>query len=61
MSNQSRLLRLPAVCALTGLSRATVYRLSRLGAFPHPVRIGLRAVAWPSDVLDAWIAQRAVA
>lgn len=59
--NQSRLLRLPAVCALTGLSRSSVFRLAKLGLFPVPRKIGLRAVAWPSDVLDAWIAQRAVA
>lgn len=61
MSNQPRLVRLREACALAGLSRSSVYRLASLGMFPKPVRIGLRAVAWPSDVLDAWIAQRTAA
>lgn len=61
MSNQPRLVRLREVCAITGLARSSVYRLARLGMFPSPRKIGLRAVAWPSDVLDAWISQRAAA
>ena len=53
-----RLLRLPEVLAMTGLKRATLYRLMKIGQFPPPVRLTVRTVAWrESDVL-AWIASR---
>ncbi len=48
-----RLLRLPEVLRMTGLSRSTLYRLIGEGRFPAPVRIGPRAVAWRErDVLE---------
>ncbi len=55
-----RLLRLSAVENLTGLRKSSIYTYmgSKENAFPTPVRIGARAVAWrESDVL-AWIAAR---
>ena len=52
------LLRLPAVRARTGLSRSSIYARVAAGTFPRPVAIGARAVAWPSDVIDAWIGER---
>ena len=39
-----------------GLARSTIYRLMRSGKFPHPKRIAGRAVRWPENELDAWIA-----
>jgi prophage regulatory protein len=54
------LLRLPAVEAETGLSRATIYRLASEGAFPAPVKLGARASAWRTADIDAWIASRVV-
>jgi predicted DNA-binding transcriptional regulator AlpA len=39
------LVRLPAVVKATGLSRATLYRLARTGAFPRPRKLGERASA----------------
>ena len=56
-----RLLRLSAVENLCGLRKSSIYTYmgSKVNAFPTPVRIGARAVAWrESDVL-AWIAARA--
>ena len=51
-----KVLRLPAVIELSGLSRSTIYRLIKLGKFPAPVRIGEAATAWlPADI-DAWFA-----
>ena len=51
----SRLLRLPAVLALTGLKKSSIYAKSKKGTFPKPVRLGSRAVAWRSDELTRWI------
>jgi prophage regulatory protein len=40
------------------LSRSTLWRYTRSGDFPHPVRIGLRRIAWrESDVLH-WLETR---
>ena len=53
-----RLIRLPEVLRLTGLSRSTLYRKIQSSQFPEPVRLGPRSVAWrASDVLE-WIDTR---
>ena len=39
-------LRLPAVCRMTGLRRSTIYRMQTNGQFPQRVKIGARAVGW---------------
>ena len=66
MSHQSfvtdRLLRLPAVRAMTGLARTSIYRAiaapaTRGGGFPRPVKLG-RASAWPEAEVRDWIEQR---
>ena len=53
-----RLLRLNEVLHRVGLRRSAIYLKIKLGEFPPPVRLGARAVAWPSDVIDAWIDSR---
>ena len=50
-----RLLKLPYVLALTGLSRSTMYRMLKDGDFPRPVQLGKRAVAWRESDVIAWI------
>ena len=52
-------LRRPTVQDLTGLSRSTIYRLMEHGAFPRPVRLSPRTVAWRESDLAAWFAERA--
>jgi len=53
-----RHLRRRAVEELTGLSRSTIYALMAQGAFPRPVRLTAKAVAWPESVIAEWLAQR---
>ena len=53
-----KILRLPALLARVGLSPATLYRMISSGAFPRPVRIGVRATGWRSDEVDEWLASR---
>jgi len=50
-----RLLRFPAVRARTGLSRSTIWRLERRGAFPRHRRISSNAVAWLEQDVSDWI------
>lgn len=35
-------------------STSTIYREIRHGTFPAPIKIGLRAVVWTRDSLEAW-------
>ena len=44
---------------LTGLSRSTIYDLMSKGAFPRPVKLTGKAVAWPESSIAEWLAQRA--
>lgn len=52
--------RLKDVCLLTGLKKTSIYKLIRIGDFPSPVRIGVRAVAWRHLDLERWSASRLV-
>ncbi len=54
-------LRRPAVEALIGLSRTTIYEMMKRGEFPRPVRITGKAVAWPESAIAEWQASRPVA
>ena len=49
------LLRMPRVIERTGKSRGAIYADIAEGTFPAPVKIGARAVAWPSNAIDRWI------
>jgi prophage regulatory protein len=53
------LLRLPQVKALTGLSRASIYRLCDTGDFPSPHKISERAIAWRWSELRTWLDAKA--
>ena len=53
------IMRMPAVKAETGhRSHASIYNAIREGLFTKPVRIGARAVGWPSDEVQAIVAAR---
>jgi prophage regulatory protein len=56
-----RVERLPVVLARTGMRRAWTYNEIQHGRFPRPVKLGVRAVAWRSADIDAWIASRMTA
>ena len=56
-----RLLRRREVEELTGLSRASIYRLMRSGSFPLPVRVSATAVRWKASDIAVWIESRPVA
>jgi len=56
-----RILRDGEVCALTGISRTTRWRLIREGRFPKPVRLTSTAIGWRASSVAQWIAEREVA
>lgn len=49
-----RIMRLPEVSRLLGVSRPTIYRLIRDGKFPKPIKLGSTS-GWRSDELEAYI------
>ena len=54
----NRLLRLSEVEARCGLSRSSLYRMMRNGAFPEPLQVGPRAVRWVETEVTAWLESR---
>jgi prophage regulatory protein len=47
--------RLPRIETETGLSKSEIYRRIKLGTFPAPLKLGVRAVAWPAQAVQAWV------
>ncbi len=54
-----RILRIPEVLRITGLSRASIYRLVQSGTFPPSVKLTARTICWYSTDIETWIAARA--
>lgn len=50
-----RIIRLPELLRITGLSTASVYRQMADGHFPRPVRLGKNAVGWRASAVFAWL------
>jgi prophage regulatory protein len=49
------LIRIDNVCAITGLSVPTIYRLMSQHKFPRPVKITTTARAWKLSEVSAWL------
>ncbi len=56
--NTKRLLRRSEVQHLTGLSKSCIYARMSRDEFPKPISLGGRLVAWDSEVIQQWIADR---
>lgn len=54
-------LRIKQVTARTGLSRATIYGMMRIGTFPMKTALGVRAVGWLSSEIQHWMLERKTA
>lgn len=50
-----RIVRLPELLRITGLSTASVYRQMAEGRFPRPVRLGKNAVGWRALSVFSWL------
>ncbi len=53
-----RIMRLPEVMHVTGLSRSSIYNLAKLNKFPSPIKLTERASGWESDSIFNWIKSR---
>lgn len=55
LQNQTKLIRLPKVSELTGMARSTIYERMKNGAFPRPLKLSVRHVAWREEDVFSWI------
>lgn len=53
-----RIIRLPELLQITGLSSASVYRWIAEGRFPAAIRLGKNSVGWRASAVEAWIESR---
>ncbi len=53
-----KILRLPDVKALTGLSRSTIYLRMANHEFPSSISLGGRAVGWMEQDIYEWIVEK---
>ena len=57
-SEIKRILRLPEVLSITGVSRSSIYKWMDEGNFPRPKQLGARAIGWDSTELSQWLENR---
>ena len=58
-----RIMRIPEVVEVTGLSKATIWRRVKSGDFPAPVRLGnmaTRSVGWREGEVQDWLDTRPI-
>ena len=49
-----RIIRMPELEAITGLSSATIYRKMAEGTFPRSVQLGRNSVGWRASAVQTW-------
>lgn len=54
-----KILRLPDVLGIIGVSRSKLYADIKAGEFPSPISLGARAVGWIDTGIYDWIDVRA--
>jgi len=52
-----RIVRLPEVLYIVGLTKTTVYKYMQDGQFPSSLKLGSRAVGWRESEIQAWISR----
>ena len=57
-TKEFRILRLPEVLHLCGISRSSLYEMVARETFPPPVRISARSVGWRAHDIHKWIDSR---
>ena len=53
-----KIIRLPEVIDMTGLSRSTIYLRMSKGSFPQSISLGERAIGWVKNEVDLWLEKR---
>jgi len=53
-----KILRLPVIKELTGLSRSSIYLRISKGEFPSSISLGGRAVGWLESDIESWLDEK---
>lgn len=53
-----KILRLPDVTNITGLSRSSIYQKISDGEFPKQISLGAKTVGWIESDIQNWIADK---
>ena len=56
-----KIIRLPEVQEMVGLSRPSIYRRISTGDFPATISLGDRAVGWLQSDIELWLDKRIAA
>jgi len=54
----NKILRLPQVLDIVGLSRSTIYAKIKAGEFPPQIRLSKRSSGWIHSEIQSWIDER---
>jgi len=58
---ERKLLRLPQVKSITGLSKSSIYARISEGTFPKQIPLGPRLVVWVKADIQKWISEQVLA
>lgn len=58
VTQETRVLRIAAVKAKTGLGTSAIYKKIQDGEFPRPIPLGVRTRGWLEHEVASWIAER---
>lgn len=54
----NKILRLPQVKEISGLSRSSIYAGMKKGTFPKSIQLGPRMVGWSAISIENWITEK---
>ena len=58
LTSDDRIMKLREVCAMTGLSRSSIYELIKKGSFPSQVKLSVRSSGWFWSEVKGWLESR---
>jgi predicted DNA-binding transcriptional regulator AlpA len=61
LNGEDRIVRMPELVMLVGLSRAQIYIELGRNAFPRPVKLAKQAKGWRMSTIQNWLAARPAA
>jgi prophage regulatory protein len=57
-NSSDRMIKLPEVISMTGLSRSSIYLLIKKGNFPPQVKLSTRSSGWFWREINSWLESR---
>ncbi|WP_371762633.1 helix-turn-helix transcriptional regulator [Massilia sp.] len=57
-NSRDRMIKLPEVISMTGLSRSSIYLLIKKGNFPPQIKLSTRSSGWLWREINSWLESR---